>query len=461
MATPTTGDLRRFSREKQLEFGRGLRDGMPRRRLAELSGEQRRDPIAELAAQNKSRIPSLVPVRRERMSESPFAFYRGAAAVMAADLAGTATTGVLIQICGDAHLSNFGLFASRERALLFDVNDFDETAVGPWEWDVKRLVTSMAILGHDFGMSDDDVRQTATKTAAAYRTRINELAQMSALERFYLKTTALEVLDLVSRLSKSASKLATETVSKASRNTSHRALRKLTTTTVDGHYRIVEQQDIAVRVPEMGLSEAAAMVDEYFGSVPEDVVALLACHQFQDAVVRVVGVGSVGTRCYLALLTDADGSPLFLQMKEASASVVEAYFPQELRWEHGRRVVAGQRIMQASGGPLPRVRDVHPARQLLRPAVPGHEGLGGHHQPHQSRRPGSLRVTLCHRACPRPRPVGRAGCDRGLPGRWNGSQCRRRRVRRFRRGLFAAQSRGPAAATRGHRRGMAADILMS
>lgn len=327
MATLTTGDLRRFSREKQLEFGRGLRDGTPRRRLAELSGEQRRDPIAELAAQNKSRILSLVPVRRERMSESPFAFYRGAAAVMAADLAGTATTGVLIQICGDAHLSNFGLFASRERALLFDVNDFDETAVGPWEWDVKRLVTSMAILGHDFGMSDDDVRQTATKTAAAYRTRINELAQMSALERFYLKTTALEVLDLVSRLSKSASKLATETVSKASRNTSHRALRKLTTTTVDGHYRIVEQQDIAVRVPEMGLSEAAAMVDEYFGSVPEDVVALLACHQFQDAVVRVVGVGSVGTRCYLALLTDADGSPLFLQMKEASASVVEAYFP--------------------------------------------------------------------------------------------------------------------------------------
>lgn len=184
MATLTTGDLRRFSREKQLEFGRGLRDGMPRRRLAELSGEPRRDPIAELAAQNKSRIPSLVPVRRERMSESPFAFYRGAAAVMAADLAGTATTGVLIQICGDAHLSNFGLFASRERALLFDVNDFDETAVGPWEWDVKRLVTSMAILGHDFGMSDDDVRQTATKTAAAYRTRINELAQMSALERF-------------------------------------------------------------------------------------------------------------------------------------------------------------------------------------------------------------------------------------------------------------------------------------
>lgn len=286
------------------------------------------------------------------MSESPFAFYRGAAAVMASDLAGTASTGVLIQTCGDAHLSNFGLFASRDRALLFDVNDFDETAVGPWEWDVKRLVTSVAILGDEFGMSGDAVRQTAIKTVAAYRTRMNELAQMCALDRFYLKTTALEVLDLVARLSKSASKLATETVSKASRNTSHRALRKLTATTVDGHYRIVEQQDIAVRVPEVGLSEAAAMVDEYFGSVPEDVVALLACHQFEDAVVRVVGVGSVGTRCYLALLTDADGSPLFLQMKEASASVIEAYFPQELRLDHGRRVVAGQRIMQASGDPF-------------------------------------------------------------------------------------------------------------
>lgn len=348
----TAEDLRRLPRDKQLALGRGLRDGMPRRRLGELSAEPRRDPIAILAAQNKARIPSLVPVRRARMSESPFAFYRGAAAVMASDLAGTASTGVLIQTCGDAHLSNFGLFASRDRALLFDVNDFDETAVGPWEWDVKRLVTSVAILGDEFGMSGDAVRQTAIKTVAAYRTRMNELAQMCALDRFYLKTTALEVLDLVARLSKSASKLATETVSKASRNTSHRALRKLTATTVDGHYRIVEQQDIAVRVPEVGLSEAAAMVDEYFGSVPEDVVALLACHQFEDAVVRVVGVGSVGTRCYLALLTDADGSPLFLQMKEASASVIEAYFPQELRLDHGRRVVAGQRIMQASGDPF-------------------------------------------------------------------------------------------------------------
>lgn len=348
----TAEDLRRLPRDKQLALGRGLRDGMPRRRLGELSAEPRRDPIAILAAQNKARIPSLIPVRRERMSESPFAFYRGAAAVMASDLAGTASTGVRIQTCGDAHLSNFGLFASRDRALLFDVNDFDETAVGPWEWDVKRLVTSVAILGDEFGMSGDAVRQTAIKTVAAYRTRMNEMAQMCALDRFYLKTTALEVLDLVSRLSKSASKLATETVSKASRNTSHRALRKLTATTVDGHYRIVEQQDIAVRVPEVGLSEAAAMVDEYFGSVPEDVVALLACHQFEDAVVRVVGVGSVGTRCYLALLTDADGSPLFLQMKEASASVIEAYFPQELRLDHGRRVVAGQRIMQASGDPF-------------------------------------------------------------------------------------------------------------
>lgn len=348
----TAEDFRRFPRDKQLAFGRGLRDRMPRRRLGELSEGPRRDPIAVLAAQNASRLPPLVPVRRERMSESPFAFYRGAAAVMASDLAGTATTGVLIQICGDAHLSNFGLFASRERALLFDVNDFDETAVGPWEWDVKRLVTSVTILGQELSMSDDAVRQTAVKTAAAYRTRMNDLTQMCALERFYLKTTALEVLDLASRLSKSASKLATATVSKASRNTSHRALRKLTATTVDGRYRIVEQQDIAVRVPEVGLSEAAAMVDEYFGSVPEDVVVLLACHQFQDAVVRVVGVGSVGTRCYLALLTDADGAPLFLQMKEASASVIEEYFPQELRLEHGRRVVAGQRIMQASGDPF-------------------------------------------------------------------------------------------------------------
>jgi len=345
-------DLRRTAREDQLALGRGLRDQMPRRRLAELPDGPQRDPIAVLAAQNRSRIASLVPVRRQRMSESPFAFYRGAAAVMAADLAYTATTGIHIQICGDAHVSNFGLFAARDRLLLFDVNDFDETAVGPWEWDVKRLVTSVAILGDDLGMPQDVVRSAALKTATAYRNRMNELAQMSTLERFYLKTTADEVMELAARLSKSASRLAAETVSKATKNTSRRALKKLTFATVDGSYRIVEQEDIAVHVPEVGLSEAAAMVGDYFGSVPEDVVSVLACHQFEDAVVRVVGVGSVGTRCYLALLTDADGSPLFLQLKEASASVVEAYFPQELKLEPGRRVVAGQRIMQASGDPF-------------------------------------------------------------------------------------------------------------
>lgn len=352
MDAVTVAGLRRFSHADQRAYGRGLRKRMGRRRLGELPIRPDRDPVAVLAAQNEKRIPALVPLRRQRMSESPFAFYRGAAAVMAADLAGSDCSGVLFQICGDAHLSNFGLFASRDRALLFDVNDFDETAVGPWEWDVKRLVTSVAVLGEELGIPADHVRTAATKTAVAYRQRMGELAEMSSLDRFYLKTTAEKVLQLATRLSTAASKQAVETITKASRNTSERALKKLTTTTVDGHLRIVEQPYVAVRIPEVGLSEAASMVDEYLVSVPDDVVALLACYQFEDAVVRVVGVGSVGTRCYLALLTDADGSPLFIQLKEASASVIEPYFSQETGREPGHRVVAGQRIMQASGDPF-------------------------------------------------------------------------------------------------------------
>lgn len=313
--------------------------------------EPRRDPIAELAAQNKSRIPSLVPVRRERMSESPFAFYRGAAAVMAADLAGTATTGVLIQICGDAHLSNFGLFASRERALLFDVNDFDETAVGPWEWDVKRLVTSMAILGHDFGMSDDDVRQTATKTAAAYRTRINELAQMSALERFYLKTTALEVLDLVSRLSKSALQighrdglegLQEHFASGVTQAHHHHCRRSLPNRGAAGH-RGPRPGDWPVRGGRDGrrvlrLGARGCGRPAGLSPVPGRRGAGGRCRQRGHAL-----LSGAAHRCRRFAVVPADEGGVRVGRR--------GVFPQELRWEHGRRVVAGQRIMQASGDP--------------------------------------------------------------------------------------------------------------
>jgi len=348
----TIDALRHLSTEQQLASGRALRKKAPRRRIAEFEPEPGRDPIALLREQNAARIPSLVPVRRERMSESAFSFYRGAAAVMAHDLARTPVTGVDVQACGDAHLSNFGVFASRDRDLVFDVNDFDETAVAPWEWDVKRLVSSVVIHAQQAGLSNRRARIAAAETARAYRLALAEFAALSANERFFTSIRADGSSALTAGYADDVRREASRVVRKARRNTSERALTKLAVAGDDGRYRIQENPPLVVRLPEFTRAFAEPILRSYLESVPEDIGALLANYTVQDIVVRVVGVGSVGTRCFLVLFTDGDGSPLFLQIKEATASVLERYASVSTWSTPGHRVVAGQRIMQSTGDPF-------------------------------------------------------------------------------------------------------------
>ncbi len=341
-------------RHAQRDAGRRLRSRVPRSAIAAVPALSGRDPIAILAAQNAARIPELVPLRRERMSESPFAFYRGAAAVMAADLARTAVTGVTVQICGVAHLSNFGMFASRDRRLVFDVNDFDETAPGPWEWDVKRLVTSLVIVARQQGMADAAARIVARDASQAYRRALVDLAHTTAMERFYAVMKVKRMLKAVRRSGADAESVhrMNRVVDKARRNTSTRALDKLTASDDAGAPRIVDQPPLTVRLPAFDQSVARELVAAYRRTVSPDVGALLDQFRVADVVLKVVGVGSVGTRCLLVLLTDPDGGPLFLQVKEASASVIEQNFTRVGSSDAGERVVSGQRIMQASGDPF-------------------------------------------------------------------------------------------------------------
>ncbi|AJT40695.1 DUF2252 domain-containing protein [Psychromicrobium lacuslunae] len=340
------------SAEQQRQRGKELRAAIPRKRLAEFSPAADRDPLAILAEQNRGRLQPLVPVRFERMSESPFAFYRGAAAVMAADLAGTPSTGVYVQACGDAHLSNFGVYAAPDRELIFDLNDFDETTPGPWEWDVKRLVSSIVLAGEQQNLSAKDLGKAAVGTAAAYRISIRRLATMPALDRYYQRISKAEILRAASSMDQAAQQVTAKTLRKAERNTSERALKKLAIADVEGGLRIVEQPPLVEHLPIFDVDRVRPIVEAYLRSVSPDIAALLSLYRFQDAAMRVVGVGSVGTRCAIVLLTDPSGSPLFLQLKEANSSVLERFAGASSFATPGERVVAGQRMMQAASDPF-------------------------------------------------------------------------------------------------------------
>lgn len=353
--TPSSSPaLAQTSRAEQQETGRAWRTATARNRIAEVGDSTARDPIGILSAQNTDRLVDLVPLRRERMSESPFAFYRGAAAVMAADLARTPSTQAGVQSCGDAHLSNFGLFASRDRELIFDMNDFDETHPAPWEWDLKRLVTSVVILAQQIGLAEADAHAAATRTARIYRRAMGEDAAMTPTQQFYLRIKARQILDdLRERGAAHAQQKALEkSFTKATRNTSERALGKLTAVDDERGLHIVDQPPLTDRYPGFDLETARPLMEQYLTTVPEDIGLLLSRYHLQDGVLKVVGVGSVGTRCLLLLFVDADGAPLFLQIKEASSSVLE-HWTQPTRWATpGHRVTAGQRMLQASGDPF-------------------------------------------------------------------------------------------------------------
>ena len=315
-----------------------------------------RDPLEILKGQNRVRIRELVPVRMGRMAQSPFTFFRGAAAIMAHDLASTPVTGITVQACGDAHLSNFGLFASPERELIFDLNDFDETLPGPWEWDVERLFASLAIAAQANGLSDATAGDVVATAAAEYRESIARLVGTGAMRRFHMMLTADALMrrllararnpgrgGMVKRLRKA--------VEKARLRTSEQALAKLSVTDERGRPRIVEQPPLIVhrdRVPD----DVPKILNDYRVSAHHDVNALLEHFTLVDFALKVVGVGSVGTHCYIALVMCATAEPLFLQIKQATASVLEPYTRRSDFRHHGRRVVAGQQIMQAASDPF-------------------------------------------------------------------------------------------------------------
>jgi uncharacterized protein (DUF2252 family) len=340
------------SYQRRHERGRAARQVVPRGSHAEWEpAPDRPDPIDLLVAQARDRIPDLLPIRYSRMMASPFTFMRGAAIVMAQDLASTPKSGIQSQLCGDAHLLNFGLYASPERALLFDLNDFDETLPGPWEWDVKRLAASFVVAGRDNGFDAADCREAAQTSAASYRRRMAEFSEMGELEVWYLRVGEEEAFGLLSaaRTKKTAKKV-NRTVRKAHGHDSLQALSKLTKI-VDGRRTIIDDPPLLVRIPEGDeiRVQVNAILESYKRTLQDDRRHLLDRFRFVDVARKVVGVGSVGTRAYVVLLEGRDeDDPLFLQVKEAGASILEGHVPSSAYKQHGHRVVAGQRLMQAA-----------------------------------------------------------------------------------------------------------------
>ena len=317
----------------------------------------RPDPIELLEEQARTRVPELVPIRYGRMLVSPFTFYRGAARIMASDLANSPRSGLNAQCCGDAHLSNFGVFASPDRRLVFDINDFDETLPGPWEWDVKRLAVSMLIAARDDGFGRKDQDRVVLDTVSRYRTAMREFAAMTNLEVWYARMEIDSVLQqFASQFSPKRVKRTEKVLAKARTKDSMAAFSKLCQQ-VNGHYEIVDESPLIVplRVLVPGpdgqrlFEWLHKMARSFRTSLEHDRRVLLEQFELADFARKVVGVGSVGTRAWIALFFGRDGGdPLFLQFKEAEASVMEEFLGKSTFRNHGQRVVTGQRLMQAS-----------------------------------------------------------------------------------------------------------------
>ena len=320
--------------------------------------QDRPDPIGLLEEQGKSRVPELVPVRYGRMMVSPFTYYRGAALPMASDLARTPVSGLAVQACGDAHLSNFGLFGSAERRLVFDVNDFDETLPGPWEWDVKRLAASLEVAGRENGFGVKQRRDIVTAAVASYRLAMRGFAGKTNLDVWYARTDVEQLrADLSAQLTVQQRKKFDQGIAKARTRDSMQTVAKLCGV-VDGQPRILSDPPLLVPVTELipgdadraaFVSDLAGLVAQYRRTLETDRRFLLEQYDVCDMARKVVGVGSVGTRCWIVLLLGRDsGDPLFLQVKEAERSVLSRFVGASKYANQGQRVVAGQRLMQAT-----------------------------------------------------------------------------------------------------------------
>jgi uncharacterized protein (DUF2252 family) len=367
-AAPVAPKRRRRSKPKAVPHptpaeraarGKSARAEVPRSSHGEWTpAAKRRDPVELLEEQAQTRVRELVPIRYGRMLVSPFTFYRGAAYLMAADLAPCPRTGLEVQLCGDAHLSNFGTFAAPDRRLVFSVNDFDETLPGPFEWDVKRLVASFAVAGRDRGF---DARERATINAAAaraYREAIRDFAEMRNLDLWYAR---VDVEDLLGRArevgTRKQVKRAEQSVARARAKDSMKAFAKLTRM-VEGEPRLISDPPLIVPVEELAPPAEVGRIEEivrgiirsYRQTLPDERRRILERFRYVHAARKVVGVGSVGTRAWIMLMLGRDeNDPLFLQLKEAEASVLEPFLGKSRYTNHGQRVVEGQRIMQAAG----------------------------------------------------------------------------------------------------------------
>jgi uncharacterized protein (DUF2252 family) len=347
-----------MTRSERADRGRAVRKEVPRTVHGDwFPATDRRPAVELLAEQEATRVPELVPLRHERMAESAFAFYRGAANIMAADLAPTPRTGLGVQLCGDGHLANFGGFASPDRAMVFDINDFDETLPGPFEWDVKRLAASFEVAARSKNL-DEGVRQQVVRSLVdAYSASLREFSTMGNLELWYSRLTSDDiVLRFGGEVSPAATKRFEKAITKAQSKNNLKAFNRLTEV-VDGEPRFRSDPPVLMPVDQLVPADEAHRLTDVIGhaltvyrrTLQRDRRHLLERYRFVDLARKVVGVGSVGTRCWVALLVGADeADPLFLQVKEAEASVLEPYLGRSGFEQHGQRVVEGQRLTQAA-----------------------------------------------------------------------------------------------------------------
>ena len=306
----------------------------------------RRDPIDVLEESNQLRLPNLIPVRYGRMLRSPFAFYRGSAALMAYDLASLPATDIEVQACGDCHLLNFGLFATPERRLVFDLNDFDETLPATWEWDLKRLAASFVVAGRDQGLPDDECREAAVNCCRAYRERLREYSRLSPLEVWYAGLDAETLIEMAP--DEETRRRREQLAEKAQQRIVEHLFPKIVSQ-VSGRYRFVDQPPILYHVTEADAEERIREgLEAYRESLPDERRVLLDRYQLDDYAAKAVGIGSVGTRCYILLMFSEENHPLILQVKEARSSVLEPYAKPSRYENQGQRVVVGQRLMQSS-----------------------------------------------------------------------------------------------------------------
>lgn len=342
---------------ERIAAGRKFRSRLPRRALGALTTAGR-DPLRILEEQNATRLPYLLPLRAERMSQSPFAFYRGTAAIMAADFAADDHSGVLVPSCGDAHLSNFGFYASPQRTLVFDLNDFDEAAWGPWEWDLKRLVASVVIAGQATSRDEPTIRTAVLTAVRLYARALRAASGVSPLDRYYAH---LDAEAGIGSLSEESQRVVRKAIKQARRRTGERAAQKLTVTEENGRMRFVESAPTMTPLEPELKRRLHSLLHQYLESASPDIELLMRHYTVSDVIRRVVGVGSVGTRCTLSLLQDGNGHSLLMQAKEANQSVLEQYGgitqPRALTQKieaHGQgiRVVGLQRVLQAVSDPF-------------------------------------------------------------------------------------------------------------